>query len=72
MQDVILPRVLDDQTFGTLNSIILFNNVAVSGFCRSFGMLCCPEFFGVKTFKVITSMVPTCRSCQHCKATMSF
>ena len=29
MQDVILPRVLDDQTFATINSIMLFNNVSV-------------------------------------------
>ncbi|CAI7885833.1 unnamed protein product, partial [Closterium sp. NIES-53] len=27
--DVILPRVLDDQTYGTFNSLILFNNVEV-------------------------------------------
>jgi hypothetical protein len=31
-QDVILPKVLDDQTFVTINSIMLFNNVAVSSF----------------------------------------
>ena len=30
IQDVILPRVLDDQTFATINSIMLFNNVSVS------------------------------------------
>jgi protein phosphatase-4 regulatory subunit 3 len=29
IKDVILPRVLDDQTFATMNSIILFNNVSV-------------------------------------------
>ncbi|CAM6107221.1 unnamed protein product [Calypogeia fissa] len=29
IKDVILPRVLDDQTFATFNSIMLFNNVAV-------------------------------------------
>jgi protein phosphatase-4 regulatory subunit 3 len=29
IKDVILPRVLDDQTFVTINSIMLFNNVAV-------------------------------------------
>ncbi|CAI5977661.1 unnamed protein product [Closterium sp. NIES-64] len=27
IKDVILPRVLDDQTYGTFNSLILFNNV---------------------------------------------
>jgi hypothetical protein len=31
-QDVILPKVLDEQTFVTINSIMLFNNVAVSSF----------------------------------------
>ena len=29
LKDVILPRVLDDATFGTLTSIMLFNNVEV-------------------------------------------
>ncbi|CAI5463518.1 unnamed protein product [Closterium sp. Yama58-4] len=29
IKDVILPRVLDDQTYGTFNSLILFNNVEV-------------------------------------------
>ncbi|CAM6010193.1 unnamed protein product [Sphagnum balticum] len=29
IKDVILPKVLDDQTFVTINSIMLFNNVAV-------------------------------------------
>ncbi|KAG0578678.1 hypothetical protein KC19_4G041700 [Ceratodon purpureus] len=29
IKDVILPRVLDDQTFATMNSIMLFNNVSV-------------------------------------------
>ncbi|CAI5514261.1 unnamed protein product [Closterium sp. Naga37s-1] len=29
VKDVILPRVLDDQTYGTFNSLILFNNVEV-------------------------------------------
>ncbi len=29
MQDVILPRVLDDGTFATLSSLMLFNNVDV-------------------------------------------
>lgn len=29
MKDVILPRVLDDGTFATLSSIMLFNNVEV-------------------------------------------
>eukprot|EP00249_Psilotum_nudum_P024110 c29096_g2_i3 orf=615-3137(+) len=29
IKDVILPRVLDDQTFGTINAMILANNVAV-------------------------------------------
>ena len=28
-QDVILPRVLDDGTFATLSSLMLFNNVEV-------------------------------------------
>lgn len=30
VKDVILPRVLDDATFSTLSSIMLFNNVDVS------------------------------------------
>ena len=30
VKDVVLPRVLDDQTFSTLCSLILFNNVDVS------------------------------------------
>eukprot|EP00850_Spirogloea_muscicola_P001565 SM000006S19330 [mRNA] locus=s6:66143:73073:- [translate_table: standard] len=29
IKDVILPRALDDSTFGTLNSLMLFNNVEV-------------------------------------------
>ena len=29
LKDVILPRVLDDATFATLSSLILFNNVEV-------------------------------------------
>ncbi len=29
LQDVILPRVLDDGTFATLSSLMLFNNVEV-------------------------------------------
>lgn len=29
VQDVILPRVLDDGTFATLSSLMLFNNVEV-------------------------------------------
>uniref|UniRef100_A0A7I4D3Y0 Serine/threonine-protein phosphatase 4 regulatory subunit 3-like central domain-containing protein n=1 Tax=Physcomitrium patens TaxID=3218 RepID=A0A7I4D3Y0_PHYPA len=29
IKDIILPRALDDQTFATMNSIILFNNVSV-------------------------------------------
>jgi hypothetical protein len=29
IKDVILPKVLDEQTFVTINSIMLFNNVAV-------------------------------------------
>eukprot|EP00897_Mesotaenium_endlicherianum_P000812 jgi/Mesen1/10731/ME000090S10192 len=29
IKDVILPRALDDQTFGTLSSLMLFNNVEV-------------------------------------------
>ncbi|KAG0630025.1 hypothetical protein M758_1G148600 [Ceratodon purpureus] len=29
IKDIILPRVLDDQTFATINSIMLFNNVSV-------------------------------------------
>jgi protein phosphatase-4 regulatory subunit 3 len=29
IKDVILPRALDDQTFGTLNSLMLFNHVEV-------------------------------------------
>ena len=30
VKDVILPRVLDDTTFSTLSSMVLFNNVDVS------------------------------------------
>lgn len=30
MKDVILPRLLDDATFATLSSIMVFNNVDVS------------------------------------------
>lgn len=33
-QDVILPRALDDQTFGSFNSLILFNNVEVRTGCE--------------------------------------
>eukprot|EP01113_Clastostelium_recurvatum_P016168 TRINITY_DN191_c2_g1_i1.p1 TRINITY_DN191_c2_g1~~TRINITY_DN191_c2_g1_i1.p1 ORF type:complete len:839 (+),score=228.39 TRINITY_DN191_c2_g1_i1:694-3210(+) len=29
LKDVVLPRVLDDSTFGTLNSLIFFNNVEI-------------------------------------------
>jgi protein phosphatase-4 regulatory subunit 3 len=31
LKDVVLPRVLDDPTFATLNSIIFFNNVEIVG-----------------------------------------
>ena len=36
LKDVVLPRVLDDATFATFSSLILFNNVEVrSGLVRS-------------------------------------
>ena len=33
LKDVVLPRVLDDATFATFSSLILFNNVEASVFC---------------------------------------
>lgn len=29
LKDVVLPRVLDDATFATLSSLMLFNNIEV-------------------------------------------
>lgn len=29
LKDVVLPRVLDDSTFATLSSLMLFNNIEV-------------------------------------------
>ena len=31
LKDVVLPRVLDDATFATLSSLMLFNNIEVGG-----------------------------------------
>jgi protein phosphatase-4 regulatory subunit 3 len=35
MKDVVLPRLLDDPTFATLNSLIFFNNVEIVGQIQS-------------------------------------
>ena len=40
VKDVILPRVLDDTTFSTLSSMMLFNNVDVSISSLFLPMLC--------------------------------
>ena len=34
LKDVVLPRVLDDATFATFSSLILFNNVEVGQLCH--------------------------------------
>ena len=41
LKDVVLPRVLDDATFATFSSLILFNNVEASVTCCVFSSAVC-------------------------------
>ena len=67
VQDVILPRVLDDGTFATLSSLMLFNNVEVLMALTSVRPLAPHP-------RRLSARAPSCcaRTAQPCRAILCF